>query len=80
MAQQVIRRTIGVSAALAVAFAMAFGVKALTARDQARPATPATQAIDEEYTKRILDNTPDKRILTELVDHMPVSATECRRR
>ncbi len=31
--------------------------------------------LDQEYTKRILDATPDKRILTELVDHMPASAT-----
>jgi len=35
----------------------------------------APQKNDEDYTKRILDNTPDKRILTQRVDHMPVSAT-----
>ncbi len=35
----------------------------------------AAQKNDAEYAKRILDNTPDKRILTELVDHVPVSAT-----
>ena len=38
-------------------------------------AVAQAQKNDDEYTKRILDNTPDKRILTELVDHMPVSAT-----
>ena len=32
------------------------------------------QKPDEEYTKRILASTPDKRILTELVDHMPLPA------
>jgi hypothetical protein len=40
------------------------------------PRTTATpQKIDEEYTSRIKKATPDPRILTELVDHMPVSAT-----
>jgi hypothetical protein len=39
------------------------------------PRTTATpQKIDEEYTSRIKKATPDPRILTELVDHMPVSA------
>ena len=40
---------------------------------QNKAAAPA-QKIDEEYTKKIVDNTPDKRILTELVDHMPLPA------
>ena len=55
---------------------------------QAKPATPASakatagepaakapagaQKVDAEYTKKIVENTPDKRILTELVDHMPL--------
>ena len=47
----------------------------------AAPAAKATpvvtpiggQKIDAEYTKKIIENTPDKRILTELIDHMPVS-------
>src|SRR5476649_2090315 len=33
-----------------------------------------TQPVDQEYTKKILENTPDKRILTELIDHMPLPA------
>ncbi len=33
------------------------------------------QRLDQEYGKRIKDNTPDPRILTELIDHMPVSDT-----
>jgi hypothetical protein len=65
-----------------VAFAFAIGVSALPAGQQARPAAAQAQAQkqaqalknDDDYTKRILDNTPDKRILTELVDHMPLSA------
>jgi len=43
---------------------------------QAGPRTTATpQKLDEEYTARIKKATPDARISTELVDHMPVSAT-----
>ena len=37
--------------------------------------TTTPQKIDEDYTARIKKATPDPRILTELVDHMPVSAT-----
>ena len=33
----------------------------------------AVQAIDEEYTRLILEHTQDDRILTELVDHLPAS-------
>src|SRR5215211_2340201 len=40
------------------------------------PRTTATpQKIDEDYTSRIKKATPDARISTELVDHMPLSAT-----
>src|SRR5688572_13365230 len=40
------------------------------------PRTTATpQKIDEEYTTRIRKATPDPRILTELVDHLPASPT-----
>jgi hypothetical protein len=43
---------------------------------QAGPRTSATpQKLDEDYTARIKKATPDARILTELVDHMPVSAS-----
>jgi len=43
---------------------------------QAGPRTTATpQKLDEDYTARIKKATPDARILTELVDHMPASAT-----
>src|SRR4051812_26262408 len=37
--------------------------------------TATPQKLDEEYTARIKKATSDPRILTELVDHMPVSAS-----
>ncbi|MBL8960956.1 MAG: hypothetical protein JNJ98_13965 [Gemmatimonadetes bacterium] len=38
-------------------------------------AVPAQERIDEEYTRRIKANLRDPRITTELVDHLPYSAT-----
>ncbi len=38
-------------------------------------ATPAPQSNDEGYTKQILEATTDKQFLTELVDHLPASAS-----
>lgn len=35
----------------------------------------AVQKVDEEYTAKIKEYTQDQRILTELVDHLPASAT-----
>src|SRR2546425_10582977 len=42
-----------------------------------RPPAPAraTQAVDEEYTRLIKQNLQDPRITSELVDHLPASAT-----
>jgi hypothetical protein len=49
------------------------GISAPAARlDQAGA---PVQSLDEEYTKRIREQTPDPRILTDLIDHMPASAT-----
>src|SRR5512140_1309488 len=47
------------------------------AQSPARPAgkPAAAQKIDEEYTAKIKEYTQDTRILTELVDHLPASAT-----
>ena len=50
---------------------------------QSKPAAPkdaqtqpkGAQTIDEEYTKKIKEYTKDPRISTELVDHLPASAT-----
>jgi len=75
MGRQVFRRTLRMTLILGAAFAMAMGANAWQAGQKGRPAMTQPQQLDEDYTKRILDNTPDKRILTELVDHMPLSAT-----
>jgi hypothetical protein len=40
-----------------------------------KPAIPAAQIQDEEYTKLIRQYLQDPRITTELVDHMPASST-----
>ncbi len=77
MVKQMFRQTLRMTLALGVAFAMAIGANAFQTGRQSRPAAAQAQVQknDEEYAKRIQDNTPDKRILTELVDHMPLSAT-----
>ena len=64
-------------AACGVAVAAAAVAGASTAvRAQSGPRITATpQKLDEEYTSRIKKATPDARISTELVDHMPASAT-----
>ena len=64
-------RMAGMAAIAVVSCALAFGSVGVSGQGQA----VSTQKQDAEYAKRILDNTPDKRILTELVDHLPVSAT-----
>ena len=69
------RRTPGLALMVLVACVLAFGMSGQSASPQGTPAAASAQKNDADYTKRILDNTPDKRILTELVDHMPVSST-----
>ncbi|MEI6246825.1 MAG: M14 family zinc carboxypeptidase, partial [Acidobacteriota bacterium] len=69
------RRSLRGYLALGVTTALVVSAVSLTAR-QAKPVvSKGAQVNDAEYTKRILDNTPDKRILTEFVDHLPASAT-----
>src|SRR4051812_16526686 len=52
------------------------GVAPVQLLAQSGPRVTATpQKLDEDYTARIKKATPDPRIITELVDHMPVSAT-----
>ena len=72
MAKHATRRT----SIAAVTLAIALGAGGLSARQAPKaPSKPgASQPVDQDYTKRIVDNTPDKRILTELVDHMPLPA------
>ena len=65
---------------LALALVMVAGVGLSIAAigvDQAQPQRRAAkpQAIDQEYTAKIKEFTQDPRILTELVDHLPASAT-----
>jgi Zinc carboxypeptidase len=68
-------RSKGFVCGLAIAIAAAAGVH-VPVRAQSGPRTTATpQKLDEDYTARIKKATSDPRILTELVDHMPVSAT-----
>src|SRR3954462_6503821 len=58
---------------LALVFA---GAAHVSLHAQSGPRVTATpQKLDEDYTARIKKATPDARISTELVDHMPVSAT-----
>ena len=76
MFKQLPRTAIVAALIVGVVLAFVVGVQARQAVGQkSAPAARGAQAIDQEYTKRILDATPDKRILTELVDHMPASAT-----
>ncbi|HEX9367639.1 MAG TPA: M14 family zinc carboxypeptidase [Vicinamibacterales bacterium] len=59
----------------AIAIAATAGVS-VSVHAQSGPRTTATpQKLDEDYGARIKKATPDARILTELVDHMPASAT-----
>src|SRR4051812_18210591 len=40
-----------------------------------KPGRDPKQAIDEEYTKKILENTTEKFFLSPLVDYLPASKT-----
>ena len=73
MSTRIITRTLGTTVLLGAGFAIVLGASALSARQATKPAA-AAQKMDDEYTKKIIDLTPDKRILTELIDHMPMPA------
>ena len=76
MFKQLPRTAVVAALIVVVVLAYVVGMQARQAAGQkTAPAGRGAQALDQEYTKRILDATPDKRILTELVDHMPASAT-----
>src|SRR3954462_15884789 len=68
-------RTKGYARGLAVVLALAAGTIAQPAYAQGPRVTATPQKLDEDYGARIKKATPDPRIITELVDHMPVSAT-----
>jgi hypothetical protein len=69
----------GTSVRLACALALAASVAAphlVAQKASARASSSApAQKLDEEYTRLIKEYTVDPRISTELVDHMPASAT-----
>jgi len=76
MLRQLPRTAVVAALIFGVALAYAAGIQARQAAGQkSAPAGQRAQAVDQEYTRRILDATPDRRILTELVDHMPASST-----
>ena len=60
--------------AVAIGLAVTVGITSPRAFEGQNKAAAPAQKMDDEYTKKIVDNTPDKRILTELVDHMPLPA------
>ena len=72
MSPGLLRRPARTGLFLALGSAVVLGAGVVSARQSGRP-SPA-QKIDQAYTQKILDSTPDKRILTELVDHMPLPA------
>jgi hypothetical protein len=43
--------------------------------EAAAQARSSAQRIDEEYTRRIREASTEKRVMTELVDHLPASDT-----
>ncbi|MEP7076055.1 MAG: M14 family zinc carboxypeptidase [Acidobacteriota bacterium] len=49
-------------------------VLCITGSAQVPPKTPTPQPVDKDYTDSILKNTTDKMFLTEIVDHLPLSA------
>ncbi len=48
-------------------------IEGAAGQDQSQ--TKSLQPVDKEYTESIIKNTTDKQFLTELVDHLPASAT-----
>ncbi len=69
-------RRLGVSCVVFVIVVVLPPVGSTIAQSQKTAVKPAAvQVIDEEYTAKIKEYTRDPRILTELVDHLPASAT-----
>lgn len=67
-----VRRLTRLGGALLVASATA-GAGSTGMFAQSKAAAPPAQKLDADYTARIKSATADPRIITELVDHMPVS-------
>jgi hypothetical protein len=62
-------------AALLVLASYRISTRAPVYAQQAPAKAASAQKLDEDYTARIKKATPDPRIITEYVDHMPASAT-----
>jgi hypothetical protein len=67
-------RAIRIACAVALTASLTAGISSHPSAQSGPRATAASQKLDEDYTARIKKATPDPRIITELVDHMPVSA------
>src|SRR5262245_9671804 len=67
-------RSVATAVSLGLGVSLLLDSAALSAQQTSKPAATPVQKTDDVYTKKILDGTPDKRILTELVDHMPLPA------
>src|SRR5215467_14081987 len=67
--------TAALALALAAVPAPAFAQAAKKGKPATATAAPASQKLDEEYTKLIKEYLQDPRITTEYVDHMPASDT-----
>jgi hypothetical protein len=72
MSKHVTRRVVGAAMMTAAAVMLAAGARVLSAPQQPRGA--AAVKMDDEYTKKIIEQTPDKRMQIDLIDHMPLPA------
>ncbi len=62
-------------AVIAIVVALPSGGSMIAQSEKAQAKVDLVQKLDEEYTAKIKEYTQDPRILTELVDHLPASAT-----
>jgi hypothetical protein len=67
------RRHFPAIALLSAALLSLFSAPALAQGDPSKPGRAPGQAIDEEYTKKILEYTTEKFFLSPLVDYLPAS-------
>jgi hypothetical protein len=63
MVKQLSRQAVRLTLLAGVAFALAIGATSLPAGQQKKPAAAQAPINDDEYTRRIMNNTPDKRIM-----------------
>ena len=74
-AEQPVRRFVRVVCLGVVATGLVMGASAQTKTPPKTSAAPAVQPNDAEYTAKIKEYLNDPRVTTELVDHLPASAT-----